>query len=283
MANFYGAISLTGGASGSLDSIDGASLADGDSAFVVTSSGVYVYFLDVDSAAVESSPDIIAPDANGGDKRWIRQNYYMKLDDLIVSDDNTDLNASTSKHGLLKKLSNVATEYLNGQGNWSTPPDTDTGILSVEEDLTPKFGGNPLMGQRSFDWSTALAGDHTAVGDIKTHTAGENLVYGNFCYLKSDGKFWKIDANAEATCSQKTTMALATINADATGSFLHWGWARDDSWAWVDEGDPLFFSTTPGALQEAAPSGAADIVRVAAHIESATVIKFDPSSDYIEI
>src|SRR4029450_328423 len=34
----------------------------------------------------------------------------IKLDDLAVPDDNTDLNASTSKHGLMKKLSNVATE-----------------------------------------------------------------------------------------------------------------------------------------------------------------------------
>lgn len=45
----------------------------------------------------------------------------IKLDDLGTPDDNTDLNASTSRHGLLKKLSNVATEYMDGTGNWSTP------------------------------------------------------------------------------------------------------------------------------------------------------------------
>ena len=48
----------------------------------------------------------------------------IKLDDFAAPDDNTDLNASISKHGLLKKLNNVATQYLNGQGGWSTPPDT---------------------------------------------------------------------------------------------------------------------------------------------------------------
>ena len=32
--------------------------------------------------------------------------------------DNTTANASTTKHGLLKKLSNVATEFMNGVGNW---------------------------------------------------------------------------------------------------------------------------------------------------------------------
>jgi len=44
-----------------------------------------------------------------------------KLDDFTAPDDNTDLNASTSKHGLLPKLDNTATNYLNGTGAWSVP------------------------------------------------------------------------------------------------------------------------------------------------------------------
>jgi len=44
-----------------------------------------------------------------------------KLDDLAAPDDNTDLNASTSKHGLLPKLSNVSTQYLNGVGAFASP------------------------------------------------------------------------------------------------------------------------------------------------------------------
>ncbi|MCB1626478.1 MAG: hypothetical protein KDI48_02050, partial [Xanthomonadales bacterium] len=45
----------------------------------------------------------------------------IKLDDLATPDDNTDLNATTSRHGLLPKLSGVATEYLDGTGAFSTP------------------------------------------------------------------------------------------------------------------------------------------------------------------
>lgn len=45
----------------------------------------------------------------------------VKLDELAVPTDVTTLNASTSAHGLLPKLSNVSTEYLNGQGSWATP------------------------------------------------------------------------------------------------------------------------------------------------------------------
>lgn len=45
----------------------------------------------------------------------------IKLDDLATPDDNTDLNASTARHGLLRKLDNDATHFLDGQGNWSVP------------------------------------------------------------------------------------------------------------------------------------------------------------------
>lgn len=40
--------------------------------------------------------------------------------DTTLSDITTN-NASTSAHGYLKKLSNVSTEFMNGQGNWATP------------------------------------------------------------------------------------------------------------------------------------------------------------------
>lgn len=45
----------------------------------------------------------------------------IKLDELAAPTDVTTLNASTSAHGLCPKLSNVATEFLNGQGSFSTP------------------------------------------------------------------------------------------------------------------------------------------------------------------
>jgi len=40
---------------------------------------------------------------------------------MQVLADNTTNNASTSNHGYLKKLSNSATDYMDGTGNWSTP------------------------------------------------------------------------------------------------------------------------------------------------------------------
>jgi len=67
----YGAYVLTGGTSGCLDAINGSLLSDGDVCTVRISTGTYFYVLDSTSAATESSPDIISPDTNAGDKRWL--------------------------------------------------------------------------------------------------------------------------------------------------------------------------------------------------------------------
>ena len=45
----------------------------------------------------------------------------IKLDDLATPDDNTDLNASVSAHGLLLKLDNNTSNFLRGDGTWSAP------------------------------------------------------------------------------------------------------------------------------------------------------------------
>ena len=45
----------------------------------------------------------------------------IKLDDLGAPDDNTDRDASTTAHGLLRKLDDDDTHYLDGKGAWTVP------------------------------------------------------------------------------------------------------------------------------------------------------------------
>ena len=75
MANlvFMGKTGLIGGEATKLDSIDGATLTDNDAAFVNVSNVQYIYRLDADSGAAESSPSVISPATNAGTKRWILQ------------------------------------------------------------------------------------------------------------------------------------------------------------------------------------------------------------------
>ena len=58
-----------------MDGVDGAALVDGNLAFVTYGDVIYHYILDDDSGAAESSPDVIAPDTNPGNKRWILQSH----------------------------------------------------------------------------------------------------------------------------------------------------------------------------------------------------------------
>lgn len=48
----------------------------------------------------------------------------IKLDDLAAPEDNTNLNATSTAHGLLPKLSNDAAQFLNGQGGYTVPAGT---------------------------------------------------------------------------------------------------------------------------------------------------------------
>jgi len=73
---------LTGGTTNALDGIDGAVLADQDACIVFHAGNTYHYSLDAASGQAESSPDIIAPDIDAGNKRWILQNVFAAVGEL---------------------------------------------------------------------------------------------------------------------------------------------------------------------------------------------------------
>jgi hypothetical protein len=132
--------------------------------------------------------------------------------------------------------------------------------------------GNPKQWGQAHDLGT----DHSYTATPFIGTAGENLVFGDFCYLKSDGKHWKADGGAAATmpCS---AMAVDTIAADASGLLVpvSYGLARDDSWNWTP-GDNLYVQdTTAGALQNSAP-GSGKFAQIVGRAKTADVIEFSP-------
>jgi hypothetical protein len=65
----------------------------------------------------------------------------LKLDDLAAPDDNTDLDASTTKHGLLKKLPGGTTTFLRADGTFAAPPAAAAGT---------SFPGSPATNDRVF-------------------------------------------------------------------------------------------------------------------------------------
>lgn len=59
----------------------------------------------------------------------------IRIDQLKIGTDVTTLNATATEHGLLRKLSGTATEFLNGAGAWATP----VGLTPGTANYLPKW------------------------------------------------------------------------------------------------------------------------------------------------
>ncbi len=108
----------------------------------------------------------------------------LKLDDCAAPDDNTDLNASAAAHGLLRRLSGTATQYLGGDGNWTVPAGsggvahvvvfkdvdesvTSSSVVQSDDALLFAFGTNETW---LFEVVLVVTGD--TAGDIKCIISG---------------------------------------------------------------------------------------------------------------
>ena len=61
----------------------------------------------------------------------------IKLDDLATPDDNTDLDATTGRHGLLPKLGGGTTNFLRADGSWAAP----SGGASYWTEVSSSYAG----------------------------------------------------------------------------------------------------------------------------------------------
>ena len=156
-----------------------------------------------------------------------------------------------------------------------------SGISSISEDTTPALGGDlDTDGKNVKLTPTAGGADQTASGLTATMTAGETLAIGDACYLKSDGKMWKADANGTSTYPS-IGIALAAIEADATGDFLFYGFFRDDSYDNTVGGN-LYLSATAGAITQTAPTTTGDQVQVLGVATHADRIFLNPQLVLVE-
>lgn len=110
----------------------------------------------------------------------------------------------------------------------------------------------------------------------QTATAGENLVAGNLCYLKSDGKYWKADNSAAATASTNLLMANGTINANNTGEFIMYG---QFTTAGLTAGS-VYFVGTAGAITTTTPTTQDYVIRPVGTALSTTVLLFTPGVEW---
>lgn len=125
------------------------------------------------------------------------------------------------------------------------------------------------------------ADDHSGNGVFSEGTVGENVSIGDLLYRKSDGKYYKADADA-ATTMPAVALAMEDIAAAGSGNLLRLGFFRDDSWSFT-VGGLLYVHTEPGPPTQTAPFGTGDQVQVVGYAVTASIIFFNPISELVEI
>ena len=187
----------------------------------------------------------------------------IKLDDWAAPDDNTDLDASTSEHGLLRKLDNDDTHYLDGKGAWTVPAGGGGGDVSWGDQATNKIvrgdGSDvELCTTAAIDDSDNLTGlnDLTTGGDLEAgKTIGFTAIHDNG---EIDGEVtidWRLGNWQTAVLTGDVT-GLAFIDPpnvgvchlrliqDGDGDYeVVW----DDVDYWIDGGATPVMSTPPNA------------------------------------
>lgn len=91
----------------------------------------------------------------------------IALDTLAVPTDIATLNSSTSAHGLLRKLDNTATHFLDGTGAWSTPTAAAVAwALGFNEDGSSLSNWTQVSGS----WSVVSSAFHIDTGATTIRT-----------------------------------------------------------------------------------------------------------------
>ena len=151
---------------------------------------------------------------------------------------------------------------------------------AVVDDTTPQLGGDLDLNQFYLQLDPTPTANLTGSGIMASVTVDSNAIgVGALLYMAADGNYDETDADAVGTmpCS---AMALETLTG--TKEVLLQGYMRDDTWTWT-RGGVLYASTTPGEMNQTAPSGSGDQVQIVGIATGVTTIYFNPNLSLIEI
>ena len=135
-------------------------------------------------------------------------------------------------------------------------------------------------GNHTHEFYSIPGTDHAAEGFKVSLTVGENVVFGNLLYMKSDGKLWKTTNTSGSSQEPGMAIALETKLANLSCSVLLEGFIRDDSWSWTI-GQKIFMGAA-GAMTTTLVAGSGTVVQVCGVALQASVIWFNPNFMVIE-
>ena len=138
----------------------------------------------------------------------------FKIDDLAEGDDNTDLDASTSRHGLCPKFPNDSTKFLCGNGEFAVPSGSadftgDSGSGGVHGLVPAPASGDASTKFLKADGTWAVPPSAAGV-DIPGSTAIDAAADGDalICYDASESAYRKV------TLAQVAALVMGTKRYD---------------------------------------------------------------------
>ena len=198
---------------------------------------------------------------------------------------------STTAAGGLQNTrpSGTSAKFVQRIGTVLTQGASGTVILAIAP-----FIGNLETGTTAATWTgnavsattytgalqvTAVPANQAYSGITVILTYGESLVPGDIGYIKSDGSFWKADANA-AGLYPAMGMAMETAASGSHIVLLNGVYRDDARYNWT-VGGVLYLSTTAGNMTQTQPNATDDVIQVLGIATHADRVYFNPSPDYI--
>lgn len=161
------------------------------------------------------------------DNLFLADAKAIKLDDFTAPDDNTDLNATTSAHGLLPKLSNNARQFMRGDGSWATYASVTAAATAAAGSLYTDAAALAATNTTFITCDSAAKGvklPNGAAGDIMSVI--NNSATAAKLYPATGGTLNGLSANAAVVipaskgvlcfCSATDTWTVFDMNARAT-------------------------------------------------------------------
>jgi hypothetical protein len=180
-------------------------------------------------------------------------------------------------------LSGVTLQGTISSGTGLTLGNFSAGTISNATLSSPVFSGTvgsniALASGYNLNLVNALTTTNTWSGVTSTYTNNEGGTINRWqlVYLDSSGEMELAEGNASSTMPC-VAIATASISNGSAGTFMTYGYARDDSdWSWTPNGLIFVSDGTAGALTQTAPTGTGHQVQVVGVAITAHIIYFYP-------
>tara|TARA_R100000988_G_scaffold99368_1_gene68370 strand:+ start:2706 stop:4424 length:1719 start_codon:yes stop_codon:yes gene_type:complete len=163
----------------------------------------------------------------------------LKLDNLAATDDNTDLDATTSAHGLLPKLGGGTTNFLRADGSWAAPSGGGGGTVNTADIADVSVTQTELAELETIGSTTISSTQWGYVGGADqalttSSNANFNRVITNGSYFQTrgsgDAQFYFQAGYPSAGNYDKWYMAVENVSGDPG----HFSWYSKGTGSYVE-------------------------------------------------